>query len=78
MPFVGFKAAPSGYTGTNPWALKNLTRTKAVAGGVYSWWQVSRVVCRLLTGWRATTRQPRPGTIADPMPRWPYCRTPTR
>jgi len=46
MPFVGFKALPSGYAGTNPWSVKESADTqnasaKAVAGGLYTWWQVS-------------------------------------
>ena len=49
MPWVGFKALPSGSTATNPWSVKgplkgdgehNSTNAQAVAGGLYTWWQV--------------------------------------
>lgn len=45
MPWVGFKTLPSGYAATNPWSVGNKqatgnTSAKAVAGALYTWWQV--------------------------------------
>jgi hypothetical protein len=46
MPWVGFKTLPSGYAATNPWSVDNKqdnegnTKAKAVAGALYTWWQV--------------------------------------
>jgi hypothetical protein len=45
MPWVGFKTLPSGYAATNPWSVadkqdKGDISAKAVAGALYTWWQV--------------------------------------
>ena len=38
-PVIGFKAAPSGDVATNAWSKKDITKTKTVASGQYTFYQ---------------------------------------
>lgn len=42
MPFVGFKALPAGYTATS--SLSTNTNAKAVASGLYTWWEDTNAI----------------------------------